>query len=344
MEVALADNPAFVSQLTLKRKKALKLASRLHVTRIRVNLPWREIVSKAGSKRRPKHRHYDFTSYDRLYNAARRRGIKLQLTIAGPAPRWATGNGKPGNYKVKLADFEHFVRAVIKHFRRHVDRYSIWNEPNFRSWNSPLQGNAERYRKMYRVGWKTIHHYDTRARVLIGETSPYGKKGDSTSPIKFLRAVAKGGKLKADGYAHHPYDYVHGPHWPSPRDANASISQLGNLTDALDELAERHKLTNRHGRPLDLYLTEFGYMRTGRYRKPTSKRANYLRDAFEIALRNPRVREMTQYGLAPPPRYSRHFDMSIVTRKGKPTTVFETLRDWADQQARAHTIALPAPR
>jgi GH35 family endo-1,4-beta-xylanase len=344
MEVALQDDPAFVSELTLKRGKALKLASRLHVTRIRVNLPWRSIVDHANSKKRPKHRHYDFTSYDALFNAAGRHGIKLQVTICGPAPRWATGDGKKGNYKVRLADYEHYVRGVAKHFRHHVDRYSIWNEPNFRSWNSPLKGNAERYRKMYVAAYKIIRHYDGRAKVLIGETSPYGKKGESTSPITFLRAVTKHGKLKADGYSHHPYDYVHGPHWPSPHDANASISQLDNLTEALDKLAKKGKLTTRAGKPLDLYLTEFGYMRNGRYKKPTTKRANYLRDAFAIALRNPRVREMTQYGLAPPPPYSKHWDMSIVTRKGKPTKVFKTLAAWTDEQAQAHAIALPAPR
>jgi hypothetical protein len=197
---------------------------------------------------------------------------------------------------------------------------------------------------MYLAAYRIIRHYDRRAKILIGETSPYGKKGTSTSPVKFLRALAKKGKLKADGYAHHPYDYVHGPRWPSPHDANASISQLDNLTEALDKLAKQGKLTTRRGRPLDLYLTEFGYMRTGRYRKPTSKRANYLPQAFDIALRNPRVKEMLQYGLAPPPPYSKFFDMSIVTRKGRPTKVFESLAAWTDEQAKARTIALPAPR
>ena len=201
LEVALQDDAAFVSELTLKRPKALKLASRLHVTRIRVNLPWVAIVNSARSKKRPKRRRYDFTSYGALFLAAKRRGIKLQMTISGPAPRWATGSRQVGNYKVRVADFEHYVRAVIRHFRGNVDRYAIWNEPNYRSWNSPLEGNAERYRKMYLAAYRIIRAHDKKAKVLIGETSPYGKKGVSTSPVKFLRALAKDGKLKADGYA-----------------------------------------------------------------------------------------------------------------------------------------------
>ncbi|HKP88543.1 MAG TPA: family 1 glycosylhydrolase [Thermoleophilaceae bacterium] len=344
MEIALQDDPAFVSELTLKRGKALKLARKLHVTRIRVNLPWSAIVNKPGAKKRPKHRRYDFTSYDALFNAARRRGIKLQLTITGPAPRWATGDRKAGNYKIILADFKHYVRAVIRHFRHNVDRYAIWNEPNYRSWNSPLEGNAERYRAMYMAAYKIIHSHDRRARILIGETSPYGQKGTSTSPVKFLRALAKKGKLKADGYAHHPYDYVHGPRWPSPRDANASITGLDNLTRALDKLAKQKRLTTRSGKPLNLYLTEFGYMARGRYKKPESRRAKFLPAAFNIALRNPRVKEMLQYGLAPPPPYSKNWDMSIVTKKGKPTKIYRALEAWADEHAKAHAIALPAAR
>ena len=343
MEVAVQDDPAFVSELTLKRRKALKLAKQLHVTRIRVSLPWVAIVNKGHKHKRPKHRHYDFTSYDALYNAARRRGIKLQLTISGFAPAWATGNHHVGCYKIKLGDYEHFVRAVAKHFRRHVDRYSVWNEPNFRSWNAPLKGNASRYRKMYRAAYKIIKHYNRHAKVLIGETSPYGRHGRSTSPVKFIREVAKGSKLKADGYAHHPYDYIHAPRFPEPHDQNAQIYSLDHLTKELGKLAHQKKLTTPSGRPLPLYLTEFGYMASGKYKKSAKRRAKYLTTAFDIALRNPHVREMTQYLLAPPPKYSGFFDTSIVTKHGNPTKPFKALVKWTTKEARAHRIAL-SPR
>jgi GH35 family endo-1,4-beta-xylanase len=345
MEIAIQDDAAFVSEVTLKRKKALKLASKLHVTRIRVNLVWVAIVNKGRSKKRPKHRRYDFTSYDALINAARRRGIKLQLTISGFAPKWATGDHKVSCTRIKLGDFKHYVRAVVKHFNNaHIDRYAIWNEPNYRSWNAPLKGNAERYRKMYLAAYKIIRKHDRKARILFGETSPSGKKGTSTSPIKFLRNVAKKGKLKADGYAHHPYDYRHGPRWPKTRDANAPINNLDNLTDALDKLAKQKKLTTRAGRPLDLYLTEFGYMASGPYKKPATQRAKFLTESFQIALRNPRVKEMLQYLLAPPPPFGNEFDTSIVTKKGKPTKPFKAMVAWTTKQAKARLIARPVPR
>jgi hypothetical protein len=340
MEIAVQDDHSFVSETTLKRKTALKLASRLHATRIRVNLRWDKIVNKGQSRKQPKHRKYRFAVYDALYLAARKRGIKLQLTIGGPAPRWATDGARGGNRKIKLDDFKHYVRAVVNHFRRtKVDRYSIWNEPNFRTWNAPLEGNAKRYRKMYSAAWKIIRDRDKGARVFIGETSPYGKKGDSTSPIKFLRNVVKGGMLRADAYAHHPYDYKHGPRWPKTPDDNAAINNLGNLTKALDKLAKQRKLVTRRGKPLDVYLTEFGYMASGPYKKPASQRAKFLPEAFQIALRNPRVKQMLQYNLAPP-RFG-DFDTSIVTRKGKPTKVFKALEKWTEKQANERMIKLP---
>jgi hypothetical protein len=83
-------------------------------------------------------------------------------------------------------------------------------------------------------------------------------------------------------------------------------------------------------------------MASGPYEKPASQRAKYLPQAFQIALNNPRVREMLQYILAPPPKFSNEFDTSVLTKKGKPTKVFKALRAWTDEQAKAHTIALPA--
>ena len=62
--------------------------------------------------------------------------------------------------------------------------------------------------------------------MLIAETSPYKRPGFSQSPLTFLRALtcvnAKYKKtrscpaLKADGYAHHPYDFNHAPDLPGP--------------------------------------------------------------------------------------------------------------------------------
>src|SRR2546421_9148330 len=122
MEVALQDDPVFSSQLYFNRERALKLADQLQVTRLRVNVPWISVVNGARSKRRPSRVTYAFNQYDSLFNAARAHGIRLQLSLTGPAPAWATGNHRLGPYKPNAKLYGDFVRATVAHFRGLVDR------------------------------------------------------------------------------------------------------------------------------------------------------------------------------------------------------------------------------
>jgi GH35 family endo-1,4-beta-xylanase len=313
------------------------------VSRIRVNLPWDAIVSGARKTKRPKHRHYDFTSYDVLLSKARSHGIRLQLTITCPAPAWATGDHRIGCYEVNVSYFKEFVHAVAKHFHRVVDRYAVWNEPNFGTWNSPMSSAAARYHDLYATAYREIKAMDPTAKVLIGETSPFGQPGRSISPLRFLRDVVKAGPLEADGYAHHPYDFRHPVDYRYPGADNVTMSTLGRLTAQLDKLARSGRLRTAAGKPLDVYVTEYGYMRSGRYRVPESTRARYLTKAFQIALDNPRVREMLQYLLVKPPDTHAFFDTSIVSRNGTRSPTFKALAAWGRKQAGGKRIALRTP-
>jgi GH35 family endo-1,4-beta-xylanase len=344
MEIALQDDGAFVSEYSIKRKKALSLADKLFVSRIRVNLPWSAIVNSPRKKKRPKKRHYDFTSYDALYRKAKQHGIKLQVTISGFAPAWATGNHKIGGYKIKTKYFKEFAHAVAKHFRLAADRYSVYNEANYVSWNGPLSSAAKTYRELYKIAYKEIRKTDPRAKILIGETAPYAQSGRSIAPLKFIRDVVKPGPLKADGYAHHPYDFRHSIDYRYPGSDNVTISSLSRLTKQLDKLAKSKRLTTPAGKPLDVYLTEYGYMASGRYRVSESRRAKYVTKAFQIALDNPRVKQMLQYLLVKPPPQSDFFDTSIVGKKTKLTKTFKALASWAKKQATHRKIARRLPR
>ena len=68
----------------------------------------------------------------------------------------------------------------------------------------------------------------------------------------------------ADGYAHHPYDFANPPAAPYPGADNVTMGTLGRLTTALDRLAAAKALRTPDGKPLDVYLTEFGYFASGR--------------------------------------------------------------------------------
>ena len=39
------------------------------------------------------------SSYDAIVNSANAHGVRVQMTLSGPAPAWATGNHKYGVYK-----------------------------------------------------------------------------------------------------------------------------------------------------------------------------------------------------------------------------------------------------
>jgi GH35 family endo-1,4-beta-xylanase len=346
MEMALQDDGAFVTELGLKRSTALGLADKLFTSRIRTNIPWSAVVNSPKHKSRPKHRHYDFTSYDALYRKALNHRIKLQVTISGFAPAWATGNHKIGGYKIKVKYFKEFVDKVARHFKHHVDRYSVWNEPNYISWNGPLSSSAKTYRSMYQTAYKEIRKIDPAAKILIGETAPYSQSGRSIAPLKFIRDVVKKGPLKADGYAHHPYDFRHSVTYKYPGGDNVTIATLGRLTSQLSKLAKSHKLATPAGNALPVYLTEYGYMASGHYKVSDSKRAKYVKHAFQVALDNSHVKEMLQYLLVKPPPRSDFFDTSIVSKKhGKVrlSKTFKALQRWAKSEAGKKRIARRTP-
>ena len=327
IEIGLEDDPVFVRRDYYDRELAFAQARRLGVSWLRVVVPWHTVAARAG---------YDWTVYDGLVSASRAHGMHVEMVLAGPAPAWATADGRVGVDRPDAGRFAGFARSAARHFRGLISRYSIWNEPNHVAWLAPLRDAPGVYRRLYEAGWQAIKRADPTAQVLIGETSPYGRPGKVTPPLRFLRAVvcASGHcrPLHADGYAHHPYDFVHPPERPYPGADNVTVGSLPRLTFALDRLARAGLLSTPGGAPLPMYLTEFGYFRSGARALPPGTRAAYLVRAFAIAARAyPRVRQMLQYLLVAPPRGypGGNFDTSLLTQSGAPTPAFRALEAWA---------------
>jgi hypothetical protein len=333
MEMAVQDDSVLVAGEYYSRDKALAHAQGLKATHVRVNVLWGAVVGRsANSRSRPRKIKYDFTSYDLVVAAAQRRGMQVQMALTGPAPAWATGNRRRGPYKPNSKLFAHFVNATVRHFHM-VRRYSIWNEPNHTGWLAPLKSQASLYRSLYKTGYKAVKKANKGAQVLIGETAPYASnKRTAQAPLKFLRSLLKGQKLRADGYAHHPYEYRHAPNYQFPGRDNVTIGTLGRLTSALDSYRANGSLRTPGGGALDVFLTEFGYFRAGRYKLPDTTRGQYLQQAYDIAWANPRVRQMLHFLLIEPPKKYRFFDTSIISRSGKESAAFSALASWAQQK------------
>jgi Cellulase (glycosyl hydrolase family 5) len=366
MELAIQDDATFlVGGKRVPREKALDHARSLGVTRIRVNLLWAYTMNDSvyTARRKPATIPYFFDQYDTLVDAAAEKGIRIHLSLTGPAPRWARPKPsiKQAWYKPNTREFGEWAGVVAEHFAGRVDRYSIWNEPNWKTWLGPLKKAPALYRSLYQRGYEAIKDADRRAKVLIGETSPYGRPGLSTAPLAFLRAVTcvnkkykrarSCPKLKADGYAHHPYDFRHAPKFQYPGADNVTIGTLRRLTKALDKLSRAGVLRKTGGGKLPIYLTEYGYFASGHRALPVKQRTRYLQQAYSIALKNSRVRSQLQYLLVAPPRNSSSafFNLALLSQTGKKYPQFGALQRWfranrGKVKRPGSPIAIPAKR
>jgi hypothetical protein len=367
LEIGLQDDQVFVAQNLLTPQMGYDLAKQLGVSRLRINLGWAGVVGDtANDKTVPRPVPYDWSNVDRAIDQAAANGQRVQLTLLGPVPAWASArHGKPSNFKPNPRLFAQFARAAAQHFKGRVDRYSIWNEPNYSSWLNPHVSAPQQYRQLYLGAYKGIKSIDPNASVLLGETSPIGRSGVASSPLTFLRqitcsksdysAARNCPQLPLDGYAHHPYTLLsgtaYGPYFPGLTSDDVTTGSLVRLDQALDKLQKRGALVNTAGgtRPvksrINLYLTEYGFYARGKTQTttlPENQRAAYLRKGFQLAIKDPRVKLVVQYLLAPQsPLYS--FDTSLVDKQGVPDQAFETLAAWVQQVEATGKIQTPVP-
>jgi hypothetical protein len=353
LEVAVQDNAVLLHLHYGDRDAALRQLVELGASWVKASVLWAYEVPGTRSRSAPAAVTYNFSEHDSLLAAAEPLGLCVELALMGPAPAWATGDGKVGVRDPDPERFAHFARAAAEHFRGRVTRYSIWNEPNHVSWISPLGSAPAIYRRLYEAGYGAIKEVDPGAEVLIGETAGYALPGRSTAPLEFLRELtcrdrayqplAECEPLEADGYAHHPYDFDHPPDHRYPGPDNVTIGTLDRLTTALDRLADEGALVTPDGEPVPLYLTEFGYFATGDRRTPSALRAAWLPQAFEIARRNRRVRQMLHYLLLQLPRdyQNQKFNTGIVSQNGHPGPAYRALEEWTAHARDRGQIAAP---
>jgi hypothetical protein len=289
---------------------------------------WAVANSKPSDPADPGDQAYDWSLYDRLARYAASSGIKLVLSIVG-TPSWANhGAGRnhaPTSYKA-LQDFAH--AAAIRYSGYYVPpawqqdstlaaptdplplvtMWTAWNEPNNPVFLAP---QYKRVRKTWRVQsaydyaricnavYTGIHAAMISAgrpvpgeKVACGVTDPRGNDNAGSSrasvdPLSFLIAAHRYGMKKFDVYAHNPYASA-GNEAPSyvPKGRFARRIQLGNIGKLLSEI------TRFYGRK-HLWITEYGYQtnppdRTILATSP-AKQAAYLKQAYTIAKKNPRI-------------------------------------------------------
>src|SRR3954471_16898490 len=195
MEVAVQDDAVLLYQCYFVRPFAYKFMRDMNTSRVRFNAIWASLNrSQNKLKKPPKTPVYDFGVLDNAIDTARSQGMKIQLTLAGQAPAWASGDKKlalQGTVRPNAKLYAKFVKTVVDRYKGRVDAYSIWNEPNHVGWLQPLKEQASLYRKLYEAAYPVIRKSDPAAKILIAETAPYpSKKTAATPPLRFLRDLA----------------------------------------------------------------------------------------------------------------------------------------------------------
>jgi hypothetical protein len=321
----------------------------LGVDILRTNVIYGKVYRTPGDHKKPSdfttednaNPHYDWSATDNVVNLAKARGIRIQLTITGPVPVFASDHpskckgGGSCTYAPSTKEFSRFVQAVVKRYKGRADYYSIWNEPNIgKSWLTPRYASAKgvgrydyaaaKYRKLYVTGQKTIARYDPshRNRVLFGEVPSIA------TPLSFIRASlcldsggnsfrgararAQGcsghvGRISTLGMAVHPYNQgaLFGPQQRYKTPTSMTIAQLPRLHRLLDG-AYRHKRISSGAR--NVYVTEFGFQS-----KPPDKsfgaaslanQARYINEADRLFYGDPRVKWVSQYEFTDDPDVS----------------------------------------
>jgi hypothetical protein len=338
LELGIQDDPVFlgppiadIGTPAVSPARGLALAWQLHATTLRLNVRWNAVATAPD--------HYDLSRVEAAIGTARAAGLRVQLALTGPAPAWATANRRVGNNAPDPAAFGRFATVVATQLRGRVARYAVWNEPNWHGLLTPRRRAAALYRALYRAAEPALRRADPHARVLFGELAPMGSPEDATSPLRFLREAMCANKrwhpirrcapLRADGFALHPYTLRWRPDFPGMTSNDVTTGSLARLEHALGILAAKNALSTPRGRPLPLYLTEWGWHARSAL-IPEPLRSQYMLAGLDLVAHDPHVRQVIWYQLVGAPDRPRPiWDTGLLNADGSPRPAFRALHAWA---------------
>jgi hypothetical protein len=316
------DHPTLVRSGPIVREQTLETIKGLGADTLRIEVKWAEVAPHSGSKKKPKFNATDpgaypgFQPYDDLILRALGRGLRVMLTLAPDAPRWATSGGRGRNYKIRAADFAAFARAVGRRYSGSygslpaITYWSIWNEPNHVFFLSPRSQAPRIYRSMVQLGVPALRATAPKnAKIFVGELAPVGTATKVIGPLTFMqqwlclnkrwKRVSSGGckgfkKVSANGFAHHPY----GPTSVVPKKRDIiNMLVIRRLAAALDRAGRAGRITGH----LPIYSTEFGYQTNPPdpfVSTSPARQAEILNQMEQYSYRYSRLKSYSQYLLS----------------------------------------------
>lgn len=336
---------------------ALDQIADLGADAIRIQLAWDLVAPDADARTAPVFNATDpnaypaagWARYDRAIAAARARGLAVNVTIGGGAPRWATATKRDHLTRPNATAFGKFATAVGRRYGAQVSHWSIWNEPNLGKLLKPLYegrtgrklASAKVYRALYLKAYAGLRSTGIGAPILLGELAPRKnslRDNGTIAPLRFLRGVlclddryrkvGRGcARVPTQGVAMHPYTTATGPGFVPPDPDDVTIGVISRLVRALDRAASAGALARR----LPIYVTEFGVQSYPDRRSgvPLAQQSDYRSIAERIAYRNARVRSFSQYLLRDDdPRDGAYgaFESGLILFDGTPKPAFASFR------------------
>lgn len=247
---------------------------------------------------------------DAVVAALRGAGMTVVMT-ATDVPKWAsdrrywTRQGYDPDVAMRIdnaavrAQFARFGQFLASRFAGQVRLFECWNEPNLGSGIFPQRRGKKDigpsvYFKMLKAFYVGVKRGSSRAIVIAGATAPRGANNQySTSPQRFARYLRSQRATKwFNAYSHHPY---------TPGGSrNAAPDRPPNNPSRCVTLYNLNVLMKLFpGKPF--YLTEFAYNTRkselfGLKVSPADQ-ARYLRKAYSMVARWPRVKALLWYNV-----------------------------------------------
>jgi hypothetical protein len=337
-EAALYDEPTSVFPLMQQARTQV----------LRVNLYWGGRIGVANSRPAratdPDDPAYDWTLYDRTVNYAAQHKIRILFSIYG-TPAWANRGAGLNVPPRTIADLNNFAYAAAKRYSGlylapdgrslpPVKLWMAWNEPNLsiglkhqfrRVGGRWVMQSALDYTKICNAVYGGVHRTLIRGeKVACGATAPRGNNSPTSSrptisPLAFMRALKSAGLRKFDAYAHHPY-YGGKTETPTSKPSTNAVT-MGNINTLIAEL------TRLWGNKR-LWITEYGYQTNPPDRAfgvSYAKQAAYMKQAYAIGRKNPRIDMMLWFLLRDEPRLG-GWQSGLLTRTGQKKPAFNAFR------------------
>jgi hypothetical protein len=232
---------------------------------VRFDVSWRDMEPSRGTYR-------DLEAMDAVVDAVAKRSMQA-IVVVSQTPAWANG-GKDAWVPPKIAaDYAAFVGVLAGRYAGRVAGWEVWTEPDQASSWKP-RPDAAAYVRLLGAASRAIRSADPSATVIGGSIA-----FDDT---EFARTLYDDGVKGAfDVLSIHPSTS------PVAPDANDRPESLTGTLDAF------HNLLRREGEDIPIWVTDLGWVVTGRDAVSGETLADYLQRAVDIVRERPWVGLLT---------------------------------------------------